>query len=380
MNILYITHKIPYPLSDGGKLRAFNHIKHISKKNKIVSLSFIGSKDELKNTDELKKYCKVETVLLPKWKSLINSFLGLFSRKPLRVWYLKDTRFRKKAKRLGKEADLVIVQALRMSQYGFYPKKTIVDVVDTPSLQIKRAIKHDNSIWKAIWKIELPRILNYEKGLCKKFDRIIIASKDDKNALGKGIVVKNGIDIKKVKRKEVKENNIMFLGNMEYQPNIDAVNYFVKKIFPLVKKEVKDAKFYIVGKNPAKIKKLASQNVIITGFVKDTGEYFSKCKVFVAPMRLGSGIQNKVLEAMNNEIPVVMTKIVNEGVEGIDGKEVMVAEKTKEFAEKIIMLLKDKELRKKVSDKGKRLLKKEYSWEKIYYEIDRIINIKGKSA
>lgn len=373
MKLLYISHKMPYPLSDGGKLRVFNHIRHLSKKHEIVSLSFVRDKCELKNIDELRRYCKVEVVMLPKWMSLVNSFFGLFSNKPLRVWYLKNKKFREKARKLTKDADLVIIQALRMAQYGFDPEKSVVDIVDTPSLQIKRALKHENLFWKFIWKVELPRIERYEKFICKKFKNVLVASEDDKNTLGKGVVLKNGIEVSEIKRKDPSENNIMFLGNMEYQPNIDAVDYFIKGIFPLISKKVRDVKFHIVGKNPRKIKKYASKNVIVTGFVKDLNEYFSKCKVFSAPLRLGSGIQNKVLEALNNEIPVVTTSIVNKGIEAKEGKEMMVADNAKEFADKVIKLLKDGKFRKKLSSNGKKFLKKNYSWDKIYKELDKII-------
>ncbi len=373
MKILYISPKIPFPLTDGGKLRVFNHIDHLSKENDIISLSFIEDKDELKKIDELKKVCSVETVTLPKYISLIRSFLGLFSRKPLRASYFKDSQFRKKAKKLSKDADLIIIQSLRMSQYAFYPKKTIIDIVDTPSLQIKRALRNEPLLWKLIWKIELPRIIDFEKRVSKKFRKIVFASKADEKAMCHGHVLKNSTSIDRIKRKEPEENSIMFLGNMEYPPNIDAVGYFVKKIFPLIKKEIKDAKFYIVGKNPEKIKKYEDKNIIITGFVPDLKEYFSRCKVFAAPLRTGSGIQNKVLEALNHEIPVITTSIVNAGVEAKDKKEILVADNPKEFAEKSIRLLKDSRLRKKLSLNGKRFLKNNYSEEKIDKELDRII-------
>ena len=373
MKILYISPKIPYPLSDGGKLRVFNHIKHLSKKNEVVSLSFIKSKDELKNIEELKKYCSVETILLPKWRSLFNSFFGLFSKKPLRVAYFKDKRFRKKARRLTKKSDLVIIQALRMAQYGIDPKKTILDIVDTPSLQIRRALKSESFIWKLIWKLELPRIVKYEKVLSKKFKKLVFASEPDKDIFGKGNVLKNFTDIRKIKRKENTGNNIMFLGNMEYPPNIDAVNYFVKDIFPLIKKKIKDAKFFIVGKNADNIKNLANRDVVVTGFVEDLGELFNKCKVFVAPMRQGSGLQNKVLEALNYEIPVVTTSIVNAGVEAEDGKDLIVADRKKEFAEKTIEMMKNKKLRKNLAVNGKKFLMENYSKEKVNKWLDKII-------
>lgn len=374
MNILYITHKIPYPLSDGGKLRAFNQIKHLAKKHKITSLSFIENKKQLNKIEELRKYCSIETVQLPKYKSLFNSFLGLFSNKPLRVWYLKNKRFREKAKKLGKESDLIITQAPRMAQYGFYPKKTVIDIVDTPSLQIRRALKYEKLLWKFIWLLELPRIVGWEKKICRKFNKIIVASKADKKALGKGIVLKNGTEISKVKRDEILENNLIFLGNMEYTPNIDAVEYFIKKIFPVVKKEIKNAKFYLVGKNPGRIKKYASKDIIVTGFVKDIKDVFNKCKVFVAPLRLGSGIQNKVLEALNFEIPVITTSIVNDGVEAKSGKEIIIANNPKEFAEKTIRLLQNKKLRNNLATNGKKFLRKNYSWAGINKELDKIIS------
>lgn len=373
MRILYISPKMPYPLSDGGRLRSFNHIKFLSKKHKIISLSFIQSEKELNGIEELEKYCDVKTVLLPKHKSLINSFLGIFSKNPLRVCYEKSRKFSKKAKQLSKKSDLVIIQAPRMAEYAFDKEKTIIDVVDVPSLQIRRAIKQESFIWKIIWLFELPRMSRYEKKIRKKFQKIIVASKDDLSVLGKGIVLKNGTDINNKVLKFEKENNIMFLGNMNYKPNIDAVSFFVEKIFPLIKKEVSDAKFYVVGKNESKVKKYQNEDVIITGFVEDLGSYFSKCKVFTAPMRLGSGIQNKVLEALNYEVPVVTTPIVNKGVEAENKKEILIADNADQIAKEIIILLKDKKMRDKISSAGKKFLKKNYSWSIINKKLSKII-------
>jgi polysaccharide biosynthesis protein PslH len=374
MRILYISHKLPYPLSDGGKLRVFHHIKHLSKKHKITSLSFIENKNQLKQIEQLNQICKVETVIMPKWKSLLNTALGLFSKKPLRVNYLKSNKFAKKAEKLGKEADLIIVQALRMSQYA-NPKKSIIDIVDTPSLQIRRALQHNCGVWKLIWKIELPKIEKYEKELINKHKLLLFASKPDMLALNnqkKSLVLKNGTQISKIKRKE-QPNSIMFLGNMEYQPNIDGVKYFIKQILPQIKKKIPNIKFYVVGKNSKSVKYLENKNIIITGYVNNVSKYLNRCNVFVAPLRLGSGIQNKVLEAMNSEIPVITTSIVNNGVEAKDGKEIIVANNPEEFANKTIELINNEKLRKKLSKNAKVFLEKNYSWDNIYRQLDEIL-------
>jgi glycosyltransferase involved in cell wall biosynthesis len=260
-----------------------------------------------------------------------------------------------------------------MVQYASQPRKTIIDIVDAPSLQIKRALRHENFLWKLIWSIELPRIRKYEKKICKQFRTVLVASKADKFALGKGIILKNSTKINKIKRQDSPKNNIMFLGNMEYAPNVDGVMYFIEEIFPLIKKEINDTKFYIVGKNPKKTRKLANRDVIVTGFVKNLEEVFSKCSVFVAPLRLGSGIQNKVLEALNYEIPIVTTAIVNNGIEAKPGGEILVANKPKDFAKKIVILLKNDKLRKQLSNNGKKFLRKHYSPSNINKQLDRII-------
>lgn len=370
MKILYITHKVPYPLSDGGKLRAFHHIKHLADKHEVVSLSFVKSSEELKGIRELEKYCKVETVKLSYLRSLFSSFIGLLSTEPLRVWYLKSRGMKRKAKELCKWADVVIVQALRMEQYGC--EGNIIDIVDTPSLQIRRAIKHEGFMWRMIWRLELPRILRLEKLMAKKYNRVLVASEADRKALRIGEVLKNGTGITDIRR-NVEQNSIMFLGNMEYQPNIDAVEYFLKNIFPSIIREVKDVKFYIVGKNPEKILQYRSRNVIVTGFVEDIAEYFAKSKVFVAPLRLGSGIQNKILEALNYEVPVVTTSIVNAGVECVDGKHLYVCDNAELFAKRTIELLQNDKLCDTISKAGKDFLKDNYSWQKIYDQLDNVL-------
>jgi glycosyltransferase involved in cell wall biosynthesis len=371
MNILYITPKIPYPLSDGGKLRAFNQIKHLSIKHKVTSLSCITDKKQLKGIEELKKYCTVETILQPVWKSWMHSLFCLWlSRRPLRVAYFKSKHMRKKAKALTKLADAVIIQELRMAQYTYRRDKTILEIVDTPSLQTRREIEHATGMWKHILRIELPRLARYEKRLAAKFKHIFVASKDDQEALGAGRIMKNGTDVSVPRRIDPGQNNIMFLGNFDYAPNVDAVKWFVAEIFPEIQKQFNDVNFFVVGRNPEQLQELKSFNIDVTGYVDNPGEYFKQSAVFVAPMRLGSGIQNKVLEALNNGVPVVATSIVNKGIEAKEGSEILTADTAPEFAQKVIYLLKNKMTRVAMSKSGKALVSSEYSWDKVNSILD----------
>jgi sugar transferase (PEP-CTERM/EpsH1 system associated) len=366
---------MPYPLSDGGKLRVFNQIKGLSEKHNVISLSFIGSEKELENIDELKKFCKVKTVVLKKYQSYINSFFGLFSLKPLRVWYLRSRCMREQVKEIIKEHNIgvILIQAIRMAQYlpeNFKCRK-ILDIVDTPSLQIERAVKYEKSlIWKLLNKIELPRLKKYEQKIIKNFDRVIVISSSDKNSLSdKAIIIENGIN-QKIKPVKKTGSNIIFLGNLEYPPNVEAVLWFAEKIFPEIKKPVK---FYIVGKNPPKkIRKLAGRNIIVTGFVKNLEPYFSKCSIAVAPLRTGSGLQNKVLEYMLSRTPVIATKIANEGIKAEPDKEILIANNEQEFIEKISLLLKDKNLRDCLSSNAFKFVKK-FDWNKLNHRLEKLL-------
>ena len=385
MKILYISPKIPYPLYDGGKLRAFNQIKHLSKTFEIKSLSFIDSTIELEKINELKKYCSIETIKWSKYRALLNCFFGMFLKQPLRVSLFKNKKFRKKAFKLTKESDFVIIQTLRMTQYCFKPDKTIVDIVDTPSLLTKRILKQTRLISRIFWTLELSNIKRFEKWLCKRVNTILVSSKDDLKSLGKGILVKHGTSIKNFERIDPPGNNLMFLGNLEYPPNIDAVLYFINQIFPLVKTTIEDAKFYVVGiipkkmklysykKIPKKYKNQVDKGIIFTNYVKNLEDYFSKCKVFVAPLRMGSGLQFKILDALNYEIPIVTTSIVNQGIEAEENKEILIANSSEEFAKYVIKLLKSEELRKKLSTNGKKFLEKNYTWDNVLKQLDKIL-------
>lgn len=132
------------------------------------------------------------------------------------------------------------------------------------------------------------------------------------------------------------KNSIIFRGIMSFQPNIDACLYFIKEIFPMFKREIPDIKFYIVGSNsPHKIKKLSSSDIVITGYVEDIRKYMGRCMVNIAPMISGSGIKNKILEAMAMEIPTVATSLATDGIEGLsDEKNVLIAKNSEEFAKK----------------------------------------------
>lgn len=262
---------------------------------------------------------------------------------------------------------LVFCNNIRTAQYVIdIPCYKIIDYVDAISMNYWGAIKNANLFWKYINKIEYKRLVCYEKRVLMAFDKHIIISSVDKNFIKSGaaenskeiFVIGNSVPFDEELITQNEESNLVFVGSMCYAPNIVAVKTFVKSIFPLVLNRIPNAKFYIVGSRPVKsICDLASENIIVTGFVDDPKDYLRKATVVVVPMYSGAGVQNKILEAMSIGCCVVTTKIGSEGLECIsDGQELFIRSEYNEMADTIIDLIDDKQQRERVGKAAKKYI------------------------
>jgi len=169
--------------------------------------------------------------------------------------------------------------------------------------------------------------------------------------------------------------DIIFVGNFNHNPNEDAVLYFVREIFPLVKKQLPEIKFYIVGNNPSdKIKSLSRDDIIVTGWVADVKEYLDKCRIEVVPLRFGAGNKGKVGEALSSGLPIVTTSIGAEGM-GIENEiHAFVSDDAKQFADYVIKLYNSENLWNKFSEFGKKLVEQQYSGTLMRKRLEYIFN------
>lgn len=386
MKILFITSRIPYPLFRGDKLRVYNLIRNLSKSNEIILLSFVENKSEYELQNELAKYCtRIELIYLPVWKSVINSVLGFFSKLPIQVKYYNSKKMNTLVKNVIQEEkpDLIHTHLIRMAPYTFdidHPKK-VIDLTDAVSLYLKRFQKlTKNPFLKLFLLIEKNRMYKYEK-IIQKYDRAFVCSEIDKeyllsrNTKLKINLVYNGIELEnyKTKRHIKRLNSIIFTGNMSYYPNSDAVEYFVKEIFPQILLKVPSAKFYIVGQNPSsKIIKMKSQNIIVTGFVKDICSEYLQSDIAVSPIRYGAGTLTKILESSSLGIPVIATPIGSLGLNLQHNKEILIANSKEEFADYAIKLLNSKKERERIGINGKKKVRDLYGLGKITNDLNKI--------
>jgi len=389
MNILFLANRLPYPPHRGDKLKIFNLAKRLSRNHNLFLLTFIEEKPELKYIDELKKYfTQIKTIYLPKYKSYMNCALGLFSENPLQINYFYSSLFRKELNDIlnKRSIDIIHTQHLRMSQYSSELSgiKKILDLPDAYSLYWKRrSVLNGSFLCRKFSRLEYERVKKYES-ILEKFNLNLVCSDEDKIYLRENLnidnieILPNGIDLETFCSDfhdyDI-ESKIIFTGNMSYYPNVDAAVYFVKEILPVVLKKYPHVKFYISGQNPSpQIKKLQSENVIVTGYVESLSSQYNDSTIAVSPVRIGAGTLNKVLEPMAMGLPVVSTSIGFKGLGAEDGKEILHSDSPMEFAEYILLLLSDKNLRTSIGEAGKKHVTEKFSWDKVTLTLENYIS------
>jgi glycosyltransferase involved in cell wall biosynthesis len=168
-----------------------------------------------------------------------------------------------------------------------------------------------------------------------------------------------------------KNDTLVFTGNMDYAPNIDAVITFVANMWPTLKKEYPDLKLIIAGQRPVSaVRDLESESIEITGFVSDMSTMYEKATIVIAPLRFGAGTQNKVLEAMAMGVPVVCTEIGFAGLEIASGDGCILSLNDQEFIANVGLLLNDAKMREEVGRKGLEIAQNKFSWDGISKQLE----------
>jgi sugar transferase (PEP-CTERM/EpsH1 system associated) len=236
----------------------------------------------------------------------------------------------------------------------------------------------------------------YERRVAESFDHsIFITEAEEKIFKGKNphikniSVISNGVDLdyfsagvsqEQPTRNQPAETSdhqpvIVFTGAMDYYANIDGVVWFTKEVLPLIKREIPNVQFFIIGSNPTKevIELSGNDGVTVTGYVPDTREYLRKATVVVVPLRIARGIQNKILEAMAMGIPVVATPQAFEGIAAKPDRDLFLGEDEEMIAASVIKLVKEVSLRKSLGDNARRITEKNYHWVKRLEGLDSIL-------
>jgi len=385
MKILILLSRIPYPLEKGDKLRAFNHIKYLSKNNKITLFAINDSKvNKEKAFQALQPYCRsINFFDISKFSILFNVLLAFFNGKPLQTGYFFSRRAKKRINKIISETkpDHIFCQLVRIAEYvkdKNIPKT--LDYQDVFSKGVERRIHSSPFYLKPFLKLEYKRLLKYENKIFDYFDNKIIISEPDRELIphpekDKIVIVMNGVDtdfFKPINRK--KEYDIVFTGNMGYPPNVNGVEFLVKQIIPIVRRNKPEIKVLIAGANPdRKVIAVKSKNVHVTGWVEDIRECYAKARIFIAPMQIGTGLQNKLLEAMAMKIPCISSHLANNALNAKSGKEIKIGDSAEEYAQHIIYFLDNKDKADEIALNGYNFVLNNYNWEKATEKLEELM-------
>jgi len=391
MKFLFITSQSPFPPISGLRKKISVLIKNFNKKDMDVSIISFDNKMPI---SEFYKRNVFYIQKKPRF-SIIFRLISAFLKEPFETVIYSYNKRELKEIITKFNPDYVFIDYIRIAHIFPVVKKykVILNIDDPQSLKYKKMKKYirdiENPFGEAInlfpatiqkiLKINFVKklLVSYEAKMMQKYERkwarlykiVLTNSGNDKKYLNK-IGIKNVkllpplIEIKEEKLKiEEKENYLLFVGKMDYAPNPDAVDYFINEIFPLIREKYPEIEFWIVGSNMNKEQKKKwekEKNVKVIGRVPNLEPYYRKAKVFVCPLRFGTGIKVKILEAMQYGAPVVTTEIGAEGIGCVHNKHLLIARDEKDFAENILKLMCDKDLRNRIINDAFNFVKENY--------------------
>lgn len=379
--LLFLT-RIPYPPVDGTRSKILNNVvKGLATK---FELDFLIVTDEVPKQDQIRfmedNFGRVFIFSFKRWRLILRTLGYLLSSLPIQVGYYfhkePNTWFKSNIRKYS----AVYVHGLRLGRYleGLQDKdrsKLLIDFNDAISLNYKEAKKFASPIWRLIYTLEEKRVHDYEVWLLRNFKHFSIVSENDRQYLraslahpgGDGDIrfehIPHGVDSQILNYSSSFERKIVFMGNLAYPPNRDAVNYFCSQIWPLLKSVAPDVRFIVIG-NGEKVLRRRYADILFTGFLENPYKLIAECSVFVAPLRFGAGVPTKLLEAMAIGVPVVTTPLGARGIVGArDGVNIFVVEhgQPDTWASLLRELLDNSFVAMKVGRQAKRLVESQYS-------------------
>ncbi|PKP53081.1 MAG: glycosyltransferase [Bacteroidetes bacterium HGW-Bacteroidetes-1] len=375
MKIFVLLSRIPWPLEKGDKLRAYHQIKELAKKNEIVlcALNSDPKADKQRAFKALQPFCRsINFIDLPFHGIIFNLLRAWVFGKPLQTGYFYNSKAERKVKRLilHHQPDVLYGQLLRVAEYlrhNSLPK--VLDYQDIFSQGMFRRFQVASLFLKPFLRAEYLRLKSYEADVFDDFDIKTIISFPDRDLIphsdrDKILVVPNGVDHDYFKPIEVeKKYDIVFTGNMAYPPNVNAAEFLAEEIMPLVWKVLPQTMILIAGATPdKKVRNLASDRIHVSGWLDDIRMAYAESRVFIAPMRIGTGLQNKLLEAMSMKLPCVTTVLANDALKGLNGEELFVGENASELADFIIQLLKNEGKANLIAQNGYDFVHRHFDW------------------
>lgn len=382
--LVFITSRFPFPIEKGDKLRAYYQLRDLSVDWEIYLISISDVPVHESHLAAIRPFCKEVYVLrINKWMGYLRALWGLFGRRPIQTYYFTSWKHKKQVKKLLREIqpDHIFAQLIRSTEYvkNYHSCSKTLDYMDALSEGVQKRIPL-TSIWmRWVFKNEWRKLMVYENVIFEYFENHLIISEQDRDQLTHPkrqqiAILPNGVNenfLNFVPRAATTEFDICFVGNLSYPPNIEAVKFIVQEILPQAKAQGLALKCLISGANAGPQVMQFQDQASITGWVDDIRESYTNARIFVAPMFIGTGLQNKLLEAMALGVPCITTDLAHRAV-GCDLETISLANNSKEFIAQIERLM-DQDLRLQQSEKAKTFVAEHFNWKAINKRLSDIM-------
>lgn len=382
MKISVFLSRFPYPLTKGDKLRAYHQIVELSKHHDIYLFCLNHENISEDDVSRLRPYCKdIEIFDLKKPLQIFRILFSFFSPLPLQVVYYRSNKAKQAYNAFLSEhnPDICYYQFVRTAPYAENQNRyQVLDFQDTLSANMYRRAKKSNLLSKLFFLYEARKLRRYESEMFDIFDIQTIITASDRDLLADERrntvrIVSNGLGEKYLAEPQATEKkyDILFCGNMGYKPNIVAALFLLKEIMPLVWTKSPETTVCIAGINPPEsVRRLAGKHVAIVENVPDMRQMYLQSRFFIAPMQIGTGLQNKLLEAMSCSVCCISSSLANKALGAEDEKQILIADTAEENAEALLRCLHSEDEMSEIGKAARKYVLSHFSWE----EINRIFD------
>jgi sugar transferase (PEP-CTERM/EpsH1 system associated) len=387
LKILFVSSRFPYPPLQGDRVRAYHQLKRLGRRHRITLVTPVCDARDAQHLGEIEPLCeRVITVPIRPWERARNLLAAPFSSRPWQTTYWYHSKIARAVHRacISQKFDLAHVQLVRMApaELALNGTPRVLDFIDALSLNFQRRAEHQSGLAATVFRHEAKRLRNYENRLVGTYDRMLISSRTDRDFIGahrRIHVVPNGVDLETFRYHDGARDPglIIFSGRMGYFPNADGAEWFATEVLPILHRMRRHARLVIAGADPpASVRALAGiPGVEVTGYLPDLAACLRRASVAISPLRSGSGIQNKVLEAMASGTPAVVTPHSLGGLDAEHERHLLIATTATEFAAAIERLMGDEGLRQRIAREARALVESRYTWEHSVNEMEAVYRL-----
>jgi glycosyltransferase involved in cell wall biosynthesis len=372
--ILLIAPRYPFPPIGGDRLRLHHLARMLSTRFDLTLASLCDTDPSTLPPPPAGIYTSVHCVHLPAWRSWANCAVALFGSEPLQVAYFHSDAFAELIGRLAPDHDAVLAHLIRTSPYAAQlPLPRVLEMTDAISMNMSRSGRYPNpwSLRHWLYRIEAKRVARFERAALAQFDLVSVVSAVDKAHLleqanetaHRVVVVPNGVEERPAIQIGLTPD-IVFVGNLASLQNQDALSFFVREVLPAVRQKVPSARLRVIGPLPAAQRRaLARQpGVCVLGQVESLAAAMHGATLGVCPVRIGAGMQNKLLDYLAHGLPAITSPVGLEGLQAVPSEHLLLADSSSQWIDEVVRVLKAPASFAGMAALGRQLVRQQYGW------------------